>query len=81
MIEAKTKIGTVVMRDKLDNRCLEGVESSRSQLGQSLAKSDYERSGGRSCIERQETQLAVLGTAGAPIYTTTEGCTTITNNS
>ena len=45
MIDAKTKIGTVVMRDELDNRCLEGVESSRSQLGRSLAKSDYERVG------------------------------------
>ena len=81
MIDAKTKIGTVVMRDKLDNRCLEGVESSRSQLGRSLAKSDYEGNGGRFLYMRQETQLAVLGTARAPIYTTTEGCTTITTSS
>jgi hypothetical protein len=63
------KIGTVVMRDELDNRCLEGVERSRSQLGRSLAKSDYKRGGEDSCIERQETQLAVLGTARAPLYT------------
>jgi hypothetical protein len=45
MIDNKVNIGMVVMRDELDNRCLEGVESSHSQLGQSFAKSDYERKG------------------------------------
>jgi hypothetical protein len=80
MIDNKTRIGTVVIRDELDNCCLECVESSRSQLGRSLAKSDYE-SGGSSCIERQETQLAVLGTARTPLYTIQEGCTTITTSS
>jgi hypothetical protein len=80
MIDNKANIGMVVIRDELDNCCLEGMESSCSQLGRSLAKSDYERSG-EFLYMRQETQLAVLRTARAPIYTTIQGCTTITTSS
>jgi hypothetical protein len=40
-----------------------------------------EERGERSCYMRQETQLAILGTARAHIYTTIQGCTTITTSS
>jgi chorismate-pyruvate lyase len=70
MIDAKTKIGTVVMRDKLDNRCLEGVESSRSQLGRSLAKSDYERMGKILYWETGDSTCRLRDSKGSFIYYT-----------
>jgi chorismate-pyruvate lyase len=68
MIDAKTNIGTVVIRDELDNRCLEGVKSSCSQLGRSLAKSDYEERGEFLCIETGDSTCRLRDSKSSYIY-------------
>jgi hypothetical protein len=68
MIDTKTNIGTVVIRGELDSRCLEGIESSRSQLGQSLAKSDYERRGGIPVYETGDSTCRLRDSKSSFIY-------------
>jgi hypothetical protein len=68
MIDTKMNIGMVVISGELDSRCLEGIESSRSQLGRSLAKSDYERSGGIPVYETGDSTCHLRDSKGSYIY-------------
>jgi hypothetical protein len=63
-------MGVIECRGELVQRKLEGVESSRSQLGRSLAKSDYERSGGIPVYETGDSTCHLRDSKGSFIYYT-----------